>query len=107
MAFVIKQGDTSPSLMVNLLDSSRQSADLTGSTVLFHFRRVRGTTVVTTAPAVIVDAGAGQVRYDWRAQDTATAGDYEGEFEVTYADGSIETFPNEGFIEISMPEQIA
>ena len=107
MAFVIKQGDTSPALLVTLQDSGRQPVSLNGSTVLFHFRGTRGSATPVTAPAVIVDAEAGQVRYDWRAEDTATAGDYEGEFEVTYSDGTVETFPNDGYIEISMPEQIA
>jgi len=106
MAFTIKQGDTSPSLVANLVTPSRQPVFLGGASVLFHMRGRRSTGVLTAA-ATVVDAETGQVRYDWAEGDTAVAGDFEAEFEVTYADGSVETFPNEGYIDITIPEQIA
>jgi len=107
MAFIIKQGDTSPSLAARLVTADNQSANLAGATVVFHFRKTRGVASVVSAAAVVVDPATGQVRYDWTESDTAASGNFEGEFEVTYADGSIETFPNEGYIDILVPEQIA
>ncbi len=60
----------------------------------------QGATVVTAQDTP-------QVRYDWEAADTATAGFFEAEFEVTYADGSIETFPNYGYIGVAISQDIA
>jgi len=107
MAFTIKQGDTSPALLADLETPSREPAQLVGATVLFHMRSSRPNAQPLVAPVVVVDAELGRVRYDWQPEDTAVSGDFEAEFEVTYADGSIETFPNEGYIEIFIPEQIA
>lgn len=58
-----------------------------------------------SAAAVVEDAAAGQVRYDWVAGDTDTFGEYLGEWEVTRADGSIETYPNLGFRPIYIAPQ--
>lgn len=38
--------------------------------------------------------------------DTDTAGRFEAEFEVTYADGAVETFPNDGFIVVQIGPDI-
>jgi hypothetical protein len=46
------------------------------------------------------------VRYDWSADDTDTIGSYQAEFEVTYADASIETFPNDGYIRVEIIDDI-
>ena len=32
---------------------------------------------------------------------------YEGKFEVTFADGTIETFPNSGFFSITVTDDLA
>jgi hypothetical protein len=106
MAFTIKQGDTSPALVASLTTGSGQPVSLAGATVLFHIRGTRSSTA-KTAPATVVDAANGRVRYEWTADDTAVAGDFECEFEVTYSDGSIETFPNDDYIEVTIPAQIA
>lgn len=45
------------------------------------------------APAVVVDAARGSVRYDWAAGDTDTPGVYHAEWQVTYSDGRKQTFP--------------
>lgn len=50
---------------------------------------------------------AGKVRYNWSASDTASVGTYEGEFEVTFADSTIETFPNSGFFSIIVTDDLA
>lgn len=95
MAFSIKQNDTSPSLQVSLKDSALQPIPLGEATVRFHMKSVDGTLKVD-APMTITNASAGTCQYNWQAGDTDTVGTYYVEFEVTYADASVETFPNNG-----------
>lgn len=52
------------------------------------------------ANAVIVDASARTVRYDWVAGDTNASGTYEGEWEVIGADGRPETFPADSYFDV-------
>lgn len=104
-AFFIKMGDTSPSLLFDLLPST---VDLTGATVRFSMRTRAGTVVVSRASAAIVTAtGTPRVRYDWQPGNTATPGLHEAEFEVTYAGGAVETFPNFGFIAVQVSGDVA
>lgn len=103
--FHLKEGDTSPSLLYALTPTD---VVLTGATVVFSMMNRRGTVKVSRAAAVITTAtGTPTIRYDWDAADTDTQGVYRGEFEVTYADGSIETFPNQGFITIQIERDVA
>lgn len=83
--FTIKRNDTAPALRYALLPDT---VDLTGAAVVFNMRGgpVRAAaTVVTVNPPV--------VEYPWQASDTQKEGVYLAEFEVTYADGAVETFP--------------
>lgn len=105
--FYIKRNDTSPSIQRTLLDASGTAITLSGATVRFHMRSRADGSTKTDEAATIVDAGNGIVKYDWVAGDTDTAGTYDAEFEVTYADTTIETFPNSGFIDIIVMEDVA
>lgn len=95
MAFSIKQNDTSPSLQVTLKDSSLAVIDLTGATVRFHMKSVDGTLKID-ALMTVTNVSGGVCQYNWQVGDTDTVGTYYVEFEVTYADASVETFPNNG-----------
>lgn len=102
----LKRGDTSPSILYALLPAT---VDLTGATVRFNMRnKDTGAIKVNRAAAVVVTAtGTPTVRYDWQAADTDIAAYYSAEFEVTYAGGSVETFPNADFIAVSIVGDIA
>lgn len=107
MAFNLKQNDTSPSIQTTLLDGNGLAVDITGNLgVTFHMRNSEGTVIIDTA-ATVVTADFGIVRYDWDAADTATAGTFQAEFEVTYSDGKVETFPNASYIEVIITDDIA
>lgn len=93
MAFTIKQNDTSPSLQATLQDANGLAVLLTGATVRLHMIPLNGGTGLDKAMTV-VNATQGTIRYDWVAGDTSSVGTYAAEFEVTYSDGSVETFPN-------------
>jgi hypothetical protein len=103
--FYLKRGDTSPSLVYALTPTG---VVLTGATVRFNMRLAGGAVKVSRAAAVIVtETGTPTVRYDWQAANVDTAGFYEAEFEVTYAGGAVETFPNADFIAVQIGGDIA
>lgn len=107
MSFTIKQGDTSPALVADLLNPDRTPANLVGASVLFHMRDSRRLASPITKPAQVVDESGGRVKYEWDAVDTEDFGDFEAEFQVTYGDGTVETFPNDTYLEITIMEEIA
>jgi hypothetical protein len=104
--FYIKQGDTQAPIAVALADATG-AFDLTGSSVRFHMAPRFDTAITINGPAVVTDAAAGTVRYDWQADDTATAGDYLIEWEVTLPSGDVATFPNDGFQLVRITRQLA
>ncbi|MCF1707871.1 hypothetical protein L0V05_03465 [Tabrizicola sp. J26] len=97
--FYIKRGDTSPALRFAL----EPAVGLVGASVQFQMR-LRGGATIIDAPCNVLDASV--VEYNWAASDTADDGVYEAEFRVTYADGAIETFPNNGFLTVRIAEDI-
>ena len=108
MAFYIKQNDTAPAIRATLNDTDANVTDLTDATVRFHMRRVGATTITTDGAAIIVgNAANGIVQYDWESADTAKVNTYQAEFEVTYSDGSIETFPNSSYITVEVTDDLA
>lgn len=99
MTFTIKQSDTSPAIQATLQDANAVPINLSGATVKFHMKLLGGNTILNE-DMVIVTPLSGLVRYDWQVGDTSVAGTYYAEFEVTYADSTVETFPNTGNIPI-------
>jgi hypothetical protein len=106
MTFLIKQNDTGPAMLATLQDASGAAVNITGALVRFHMRQIGSTQVKVDAAATIVAPFDGAVRYNWLAADTDTVGSYQAEFEVTYADASIETFPNDGYIRVEIIDDI-
>jgi len=106
MTFYIKQNDTSPTMLATLKDGDGTLIELSGSTVRFHMRPLGSDSTTVDAAASVYDYDAGQVSYAWSASDTATAGLYEAEFEVTNTEGTIETFPNNGYINVEVTDDI-
>lgn len=107
MTFYIKRNDTSPALLASLQDANGTAVDMTAASVRFHMRQINSQVVKVDADAVIVAAEQGEVRYNWQTADTDTIGSYQAEFEVTYSDGTIETFPNDGYIPVNIVGDIA
>ena len=105
--FYIKENDTSPVLEVTLQDSDGDAVDVTGATVRFHMRAIGSTTAKVNAAATIVTAASGVVRYTWQTGDTDTIGEFEGEFQVTFGGGAVQSFPNDGWLRISILDDIA
>lgn len=104
-AWQIKRGDRMPSYSA-ALTVDEAPVGLTGWTVRFVMRRVEDVDLdpatagvyAVTGPAVVVNAAAGLVRYDWQAGDTDTAGVYKVEWECTEtASGRKRTLPTAGY----------
>ena len=89
------QGDTRPAIVVTLTDDTTSEAiNITGATVVMRFRAVGGTTLQATITGSVTDGSAGQCAfYPSSAPEmlTGDAGDYEGEIEITFEDGQIQT----------------
>ena len=100
--FIIKRADTSPALRYELKPSN---ITLAAASVQFQMR-VKGGDTVIDASADIVDPSPPVVEYKWQDGDTDVEGCYEAEFRVTYLDGTRETFPNRGFIQVQIGEDI-
>lgn len=95
--FTIKRGDTAPALRYALLP---ETVDLTGASVVFVLDGGG------RLPAQIVTPSPPVVQYDWQPGDTDRAGLRRAEFEVTYSDGAIETWPNAGYLLINIIEDL-
>lgn len=99
--FSLKQHDRKPSIQATLLlDGS--PVNLTGATVKFIMATGPGTTPKVNSSAVVVTAASGIVRYDWLAVNTDTAGSFDAEWEVTFSDGTKQTFPTIDYISIDI-----
>ena len=107
MAFKIKKGDTSPSLLAILQDGDGVAVDVTDASIRFHMTPLGSSTVKVDATAVIVDGATGSVRYEWASGDTDTEGAFNAEFEVTFANSAIETFPNDGYFRVDVDNDLA
>jgi Rib/alpha/Esp surface antigen-like repeat protein len=106
MAILMKAGDTAPVVRATLLDASGDPVDLTGASVRFVMATAAGATPAVDDAATLADAASGAVEYAWVAGDTDTPGEYVCEFEVTYADGSTQTFPTEGYLAATVVDDL-
>lgn len=99
-------GDTLPEVTVNLKDSNTAAAGkvldendnttwapivLTGATVRMRIRTVGSTTVLKTLTMTITDATNGKAATVFPADTFAESGVYEGEVEVTFSGGGVQT----------------
>jgi hypothetical protein len=92
--FYIKRHDTRPSLVKNLLDANGGQVDLTSAATVVFIMSASGTRKIDRRPVAVTDPLTGEVSYQWQSTDTDTSGAYDGEFEVTFTGGGVQTFPN-------------
>lgn len=97
--FKIKRHDREPSIRVNVKNVDGSAFNLTGYTSPRFIMRSPGATLPKVdQPAVLEDAAAGVVRYDWATDDTDTTGTFEAEVEITTPGGKKQTFPTDGYL---------
>lgn len=101
--FTIKQDDQFPEIQATLQDADENPVNLSGiNGVRFVMTNKATGEIKVDAAAAVVNASAGLVKYSWEQEDTDTAANYNGEFEVEFADGRLETFPNNRHIQIKV-----
>jgi hypothetical protein len=99
-------GDTLPELTFTLKDSNKaregfeldpqdpdtwELIDLTGCTVRLRLRQAGSSTVTTTLTCTVSDAEGGECITDFSGGGLTEAGIFEGELEVTFATGGVQT----------------
>jgi len=104
--FETVQGDT-PTWSDTLTYSTGAAVNLTGATLTFIVRSLTAAAPVTLAgTASIVSAAAGTVQFAASAADTATPGQYMAQWKVTFAGGSVMTFPTVGYLSVHVEENL-
>jgi hypothetical protein len=99
-------GDTLPELTFTLKDSQSAASgktldandsstwapiDVTGGAVRLRLRELGSTAVKSTLTCAITDGSAGKVATDFPTGTLDTAGTFEGEIEITFSGGGIQT----------------
>jgi len=95
--YYIARNDTAPAVTDTLEDKSGNPVNLTGAAVRFHMSDRLGNVIVSaaaTGPGGGALDATGQVQYQWLAADTAVAGDYFAEWQVSFSGGAVETWPD-------------
>jgi hypothetical protein len=110
MTFEITQGDTSPAL-VSQLTAGGEPIDLSSVDDVKFIMQDKYERIVidegVQESVNILNASNGEVEFVFRRDNTNTVGSYEAQFEVTYSNGAVETFPSDKRIDIEIVEQIA
>jgi hypothetical protein len=92
--FMIGQGNTTPSLIYTLYPP----VSLVGATVWFTMVREGAPDTeqrkIDNQLATTEVANPGVVRYDWAQGDADTVENYEGQFDILFANGKRATYPN-------------
>jgi hypothetical protein len=114
--FYIKSYDTVPPIQATLEDGLGNRVNIEDADVLFVMRHItdpdsgrRPGPQLFAKPANNDQSGAptmGDVSYDWEEGDTDIPGGYRAEWEVTFSDGSVETFPNAGHVRVAIIEHL-
>jgi len=99
-----KVGDTSPALRIQLLTMVGLPQDLTGATARLLLAKPSGKKL---QGALTVEGGIeGWVNRPWAAGDIDEAGIWQGEVEVTFSGGAVQSYPAFGHIRLIVTEQL-
>jgi hypothetical protein len=89
------QNDTRPAIVCNITDDTTNlPINITGATVVLKFRAAGSTTLTATVTGSVTDGPNGQVVFFPASAPEmlqGEPGDYEGEIEMTFSDGQIQT----------------
>lgn len=100
MRFEIKQNDTLPPLKMRLIQTDGSALYLADATVKLVINGIG------ERDMVVEDMANGIVRYDWQTTDTSKAGVYLAEVKLEYPDGTRQTIPTVGAVEIHIYKEV-
>ena len=86
------RNDLNPSIEATLTRKDGSIVDLTGCTAKFHLKK-GDILLIDKAAVILTPPTDGKVRFDWTSGDTNITGLCKAEFEITFADAKIFTFP--------------
>jgi len=109
--FIIKRNDTAPALIATVYDKGclggwERFNLSTVTQINFSMVDDCGALIISSQSAQTISASSGVIQYNWKDGDTAMAGNYIGEFELFFADGTKMSLPREGGISIKIEEDI-
>lgn len=102
----IKVHDTGPSVKGQVRKSSGAPLPLTGASVRFLMYSVDGVALVDAPAFIELPTTEGIMRYDWQPDDTLVVGRHRALFELTLDGGAKESYPNEGYMWITIEEDL-
>lgn len=109
--FIIKRNDTAPALIATVYDKGCLGGwgrFILSSVTKIDFSMIDdcGALIISSQSAQTVSATSGIIQYSWKDGDTSSAGNFTGEFELFFADGTKMSLPREGGIKIRIAEDI-
>jgi hypothetical protein len=104
MAIQLKRNDTKDTISYTMTYADGTPVNLTGATVRFVMGK--GKTLITSSATTIISAATGKVEYTLKESDTLVAGNFNAEFEVTFSDGKVKTFPSDGYISLRIQPNV-
>ncbi len=101
-----KRGDNNCIARTQLVDENNAPVAISGAVVRFHMG-VRGQAASVDSVATIITAATGIVQYSLTSGNLSVAGTFDAEWQVTFANGDIQTFPSDRNDVIKITEQVA
>lgn len=104
--YTFKRGDNAVGMQSVLLKPNGSPEDLTNAEVKFIMRR--GSSVPRIDRLIdIVDEEGGEVRVVFTAAELAVVGLHKAEYEATYPDGRVQSYPSNDYIVIHIIEDLS
>lgn len=94
----LKKGDTRTAIKATLKNPKGLAVDLTDANVSFIM--VKYKTILIDRGVEVIDASNGIVSVIFTETELSQVGRMKAEFKVKYPDNSVETFPNQGYIDV-------
>jgi hypothetical protein len=104
MNYLLKRNDNQYKITYSLVNDDGSIPNLSTATVNFNVGNA--TKILFTKPAVIDNAGSGIVSYTLTDEDTLYDGLYRAEFVATLSDGTLLTYPRNGYISINIQKNV-
>lgn len=104
MNFIIKRNDVGYQLNYQLTNDDGSFPDLTGASVQFNVGD--NVSLIISNPAIIVTPSSADVSYTFTNKDTLVSGNYIAEFQVTFPNGNILTYPRSGYIVVNIQANV-